>query len=66
MVFDACKIPETVAHFLLISPTYHAQRGTLLANLKKIGIMINTTVILRNPRLNELSKKFFEKNVKSC
>ena len=46
---DVCHTPETVTHFLLDCPQYHAQRVILLANLRKIGVSVNTADILRNP-----------------
>jgi len=46
---DVCHTPETVAHFLLGCPQYHAQRVILLANLRKIGVNVNTAEILGNP-----------------
>jgi len=55
---DACHTPETVAHFLLICPQYHAQRPTLLANLHKIGVNVNTADILRNPEASRHVQQF--------
>ena len=55
---DACQTPETVAHFLLICPQYHAQRETLLANLYQIGVNVNTADILRNPEASRHVQQF--------
>jgi len=57
---DVCKIPETVAHFLLICPRYHAQRETLLASLKNMGININIPEILQHSDASRLVQLFVD------
>jgi len=57
---DACHTPETVAHFLLVCPQYHAQRAILLAKLRKIGVTANTGDILRNPGASCLVQHFVD------
>jgi len=55
---DACHTPETVAHILLVCPQYHAQREIMLANLRKIGVNVNTADILRNPEASRHVQHF--------
>jgi len=57
---DVCKIPETVAHFLLICPKYHAQHETLLASLKNMGVNINIADILRHADASRLVQLFVD------
>ena len=55
-----CHTPESVAHFLWICPQYHAQREILLANLRKIGVNVNTADVLRNPEASCHVQRFVD------
>ena len=57
---DVCNTPETVAHLLLDCPQYHAQRVILLANLRKIGVNVNTADILRSPEASCHVQRFVD------
>jgi len=57
---DVCKIPETVSHFLLICPKFRAQRETLLASLRNMGVNINIQDVLRHSDASRLVQLFVD------